>query len=293
MTGALTIVANPAAGSGEALRVIQRLLALDPSARVVLSEDPRGVRSTVAELELGDSDTLAVLGGDGTIHQAVSGLFDAGESALPTMAVLPCGSGNALASALGVQREDDAISALFKGVQRSIDVARLETDAGISHAINVIGWGLPARVTERAATARGAGEMPYTKTAVRELLFGDTSAVGVQLAERPPAQDALGMACLTPHAGGDMPVAPDALLDDGALDLVRVSPTGRLSLLVLFARLIFGKHLSARGVSHELVEVLKLEFDTPQPVVVDGEMLETKRLCVEVLARALRVCSPR
>jgi len=101
------------------------------------------------------------------------------------------------------------------------------------------------------------------------------------------------MACLTPHAGGGMPVAPDALLDDGALDLVRVGPTGRLSLLALFARLIFGKHLSARGVSHELVEVLKLEFDTPQPVVVDGEMLETKRLCVEVLARALRVCSPR
>jgi len=293
MTGALTIVANPAAGSGAAARVIQRLLAEEADARVLLSEGPEGVRGAVADLELDDSDTLAVLGGDGTIHQAVSGLFESKRSALPSLAVLPCGSGNALASALGVRREDDAISALFEGDERSIDVARLETDAGVSHAINVIGWGLPARVTVQAAAARGAGEMPYTKTALRELLFGDISAVGVELDERPRAEDALGMACLTPHAGGGMPVAPSALLDDGALDLVRVGPTARLRLLGLFARLIFGKHLSARGVSHELLKVMQLEFDSPQPVVVDGEMVETKRLSVEVLARALRVRSPR
>ncbi len=292
MTGALTIIANPVAGSGEAGRVIQQLLALDASARVVMNEDPQGVRATVAELGLCDSDTLAILGGDGTIHQAVSGLFDSGKSSMPTLAVLPCGSGNALASALGVRRERDAISALFKGRERSIDVARLETDAGISHAINVIGWGLPARVTVKAAACRGEGAMPYTKTALRELLKGDTSAVEVQIDGRPPGQDALGMACLTQHAGGGMPVAPDALLDDGALDLVRVGATGRLRLLTLFARLIFGKHLSAREVSHELLEVMRLEFNVPQPVVVDGEMVETKRLSVEVLARALRVRSP-
>ncbi len=293
MTGALTIIANLSAGTGKAEHAIKRILDANAEARVVLSEDPDGVRSTVVELGLDESDTLAVLGGDGTIHQAVSGLFDVSERGLPIIAVVPCGSGNALASALGVQRQDDAVSALLDGARRTIDVARLETDAGICHSINVIGWGLPARVTERAAAARGAGGMPYTSTALRELLFGDTSAVGVQLAERPPAQDALGMACLTPHAGGGMPVAPDALLDDGALDLVRVGPTARLRLIMLFARLIFGKHLSARAVSHELVEILQLEFDTPQPVVVDGEMLETKRLSVEVLPRALRVCSPR
>jgi diacylglycerol kinase (ATP) len=292
MTGALTIIANPVAGSGEAGRVIQQLLAEDADARVVMNEDPQGVRATVAELGLCDSDTLAILGGDGTIHQAVSGLFDSGKSSMPTLAVLPCGSGNALASALGVRRERDAISALFKGRERSIDVARLETDAGISHAINVIGWGLPARVTVKAAACRGEGAMPYTKTALRELLKGDTSAVEVQIDGRPPGQDALGMACLTQHAGGGMPVAPDALLDDGALDLVRVGATGRLRLLTLFARLIFGKHLSAREVSHELLEVMRLEFNVPQPVVVDGEMVETKRLSVEVLARALRVRSP-
>ena len=160
MTGALTIVANPAAGTREAAEVIQRLIAADAAARVVMSEDPRGVRSTVAELELGDSDTLAVLGGDGTIHQAVSGLFDAGKSALPTMAVLPCGSGNALASALGVQREDDAISALFNGARRSIDVARLETDAGTLHAINVIGWKDGRFQLHRLNDADHLGEVP-------------------------------------------------------------------------------------------------------------------------------------
>jgi len=293
MESALTIVANPTAGSGEAPELVERLRALHAGARVVLSEGPEGVRGVVAGLDLDTAHTLVVLGGDGTVHQAVSGLFDAHLSSLPTLGLVPCGSGNALATALDIRGADDAIKAITGEAKREIDVARLESDEGACHAINVIGWGLSARVTLRASEDRGAGKMPYTKTAVRELLSGDIDPVAISLNGSAVSQDSLGMACLTPHAGGGMPVAPDALLDDGALDLVRVSPTGRLRLLALFARLLFGKHLSARGVSHQLHNELQVEFESVQPVVVDGEMIETKRLCVEILPRALRVCSLR
>ena len=293
MESALVIVANPTAGSGKAPELVERLRTLHSDARVVLSEGPEGVREVVADLDLDTAHTLAVLGGDGTVHQAVSGLFDAHLSSMPTLAPVPCGSGNALAAALGIRGTDDAIKAIAGEAKREIDVARLESDEGVCHAINVIGWGLSARVTLRAAAARGAGKMPYTKTALCELLWGDASPVEAALDGSPSTRDALGMACLTPHAGGGMPVAPDALLDDGALDLVRVSPTGRLRLLALFARLLFGKHLSARGVSHQLHKELQIEFESVQPVVVDGEMIESKRLSIEVFARALRVCSPR
>ena len=293
MNGALTILSNPAAGGGGSGALVERLLEEIPEARVVESDDPEGVRAVVAALELEESDTLAVLGGDGTIHQSVSGLFDACGRALPRMAVLPCGSGNALASSLGIRSEVEAMSALLEGKSRSIDVARLETDAGISHAINVIGWGLPARVTVRACAKRTARGMPYTRSALIELLFGDVSPLGVRVEGSAPAEDVLGLACLTPQAGGGMPVAPDALLDDGELDLVRVGPTSRLRLLGLFARLTRGKHLSARGVEHGRVSALRIEFDSPQPLVVDGETLTTKTLSIEVLAGALRVLVPR
>ena len=88
-------------------------------------------------------------------------------------------------------------------------------------------------------------------------------------------------------------VLPKNLLDDGELDLVRAEPTSRLRLLGLFARLTRGKHLSARGVEHGRVSALRIEFDTPQPLVVDGETLTTSSLSIEVLSEALRVLAPR
>lgn len=289
MDGALTILCNPAAGSGRSTALIDRLRERVPEAAIVTSDEHDGVRALIADLALSSDETLAVLGGDGTIHQAVSGLFDAHDPPLPTLAIFPCGSGNALATALGVRSEAGAFSALFDGTPRSIDVARLKTDAGTSHAINVIGWGLPARVTARAAASRGPRGMPYTRAALTELLFGDISPVRVTTNAASTTHDILGLACLTPRSGGGIPVAPNALLDDGKLDLVRVDPSSRPRLLALFARLMRGRHLTARGVEHRLASTLNLTFDSPQPLVVDGEMQTTRHLTIKILPRALRV----
>ena len=89
-----------------------------------------------------------------------------------------------------------------------------------------------------------------------------------------------------------MPVAPGALLDDGALDLVRVKPTSRLPLLFLFARLTQGWHLSSKTVEHRRTQHLELQFDGLRDLVIDGEMQRTSALSVEVLPRALRVLTP-
>ena len=50
-----------------------------------------------------------------------------------------------------------------------------------------------------------------------------------------------------------------------------------------------GRHLTARGVEHRLASTLNLTFDSPQPLVVDGEMQTTRHLTIKILPRALRV----
>jgi diacylglycerol kinase (ATP) len=89
-----------------------------------------------------------------------------------------------------------------------------------------------------------------------------------------------------------MPVAPDALLDDGVLDLVRVKPISRLPLLCLFARLTQGWHLSSKAVDHRRIQSLELQFGEQRELVIDGEMQKTSALSIEVLPRALRVLTP-
>ncbi len=288
----LTILSNPVAGGRRSSAVVERLHSQLPAARIIMSSDPAGARELVRGLRLGRTDTLAVLGGDGTIHQTVSGLFEGRGDALPALAIFPCGSGNALAAALNINSTLAAEEALRQGRERPIDVAKVETDNGISHAINVIGWGLSARVTLLGDKMRSSRGLPYTRAALRELLFGDIAAVSARYDSSAEEMDLLGLACLTPLAGGNMPVAPGALLDDGELDLVRVKPTSRLQLLYLFARLTKGRHLSVRSVEHRRLQQLQIQVEDPQDLVVDGEMQTTRALSIEVIPRALRVLTP-
>ena len=288
----LTILSNPVAGGRRSSEILERLRSQHPGAHVITSSEPVGARELVRGLSLGQSDTLAVLGGDGTIHQAVSGLFEGRVDALPTLAIFPCGSGNALAAALNINSTLAAEETLRKGHGRSIDVAKVETDSGTSHAINVIGWGLSARVTLLGDKMRSSRGLPYTRAALRELLFGDIAPVDARYDAGAGVRDMLGLACLTPLAGGSMPVAPGALLDDGELDLVRVKPTSRLLLLALFARLTKGRHLSSKSVEHRRAQRLQIQFDALQDLVIDGEMQTTRALSIEVLPRALRVLTP-
>jgi YegS/Rv2252/BmrU family lipid kinase len=289
----LTILSNPAAGGRRSSAILEHLRSEHPSSKVITNDDPAGVRELVRDLDLEPKDTLLVLGGDGTIHQAVSGLFEASPDTLPALAILPCGSGNALAAALGVKSKLIAEETLRSGRLLPIDVAKVTTDSGTSHAINVVGWGLPARVTLLAEKMRSSRGLPYTRAALRVLLFGDIAAVNTHYDSSVEARDLMGLACLTPEAGGGMPIAPDALLDDGEFDLVRVKPTSRLQLLLLFARLTQGWHLSARAVEHRRAQRLQIQFDEPRDIVVDGEMQITRALSIEVLPSALRVLTPR
>ena len=288
----LTILSNPVAGGRRSNEIVERLRTQHPGARFIMNSDPAGARGLVRDLNLEPADTLAVLGGDGTVHQAVSGLFEGSVDALPTLAVFPCGSGNALAAALNINSTLVAEETLRDGRERSIDVAKVETDTETSHAINVIGWGLSARVTLLGDKMRSSRGLPYTRAALRELLFGDIAAIGALYNSSAEERDLMGLACLTPVAGGSMPVAPNALLDDGELDLVRVKPTSRLQLLFLFARLTQGWHLSSKSVESRRTQRLQIQFDAPQALVVDGEMQTTRALSIEVMPRALRVLSP-
>jgi diacylglycerol kinase (ATP) len=288
----LTILSNPVAGGRRSGELVERLRSKHTGAQIIESSGRAGARELVRDLKLEREDTLAVLGGDGTIHQAVSGLFEGSAEALPTLAIFPSGSGNALAAALGITSTSVAEEALRCGHERMIDVAKVKTDAGVSHAINVIGWGLSARVTLLGDKMRSSRGLPYTRAALRKLLFGDIAAISARYDNSAEEMDLLGLACLTPEAGGSMPVAPGALLDDGELDLVRVNPISRLRLLSLFARLTQGWHLSSRSVEHRRTQRLEVQFSELRDLVVDGEMQLTRTLSLEVLPRALRVLSP-
>ncbi|MEE0262365.1 MAG: diacylglycerol kinase family protein, partial [Collinsella sp.] len=104
--GRTLIIANPAAQSGAAREVAERLQRfLDMTARssqfdLVLTERMGHAKELAAQAT--DYRTVIALGGDGVIHEVVNGLMTQDEAVRPALAVLPVGSGNDFAQTLGI-----------------------------------------------------------------------------------------------------------------------------------------------------------------------------------------------
>ena len=104
--GRTLIIANPAAQSGAAREVAERLQRfLDMTARasqfdLELTERMGHAKELAAQAQ--GYRTVIALGGDGVIHEVVNGLMTQKEDARPALAVLPVGSGNDFAQTLGI-----------------------------------------------------------------------------------------------------------------------------------------------------------------------------------------------
>jgi diacylglycerol kinase (ATP) len=89
--------------------------------------------------------------------------------------------------------------------------------------------------------------------------------------------------CNNQHVGGDMKMAPRAVVDDGLLDLVTVGPVGRFDLVRTFPRIFAGTHVTHPAVSMRQASSVTFDLATAADVMVDGESL---RLWIERVAVA-------
>ena len=103
------------------------------------------------------------------------------------------------------------------------------------------------------------------------------------------------MLCAVANAtcyGGGMRIAPNALIDDGLLDVVVVGDVGTVGFLRSFPRVFKGTHLSHPKVTALTGELVLIESDRPLPVLADGEIVGKTPVSFKILPRALTILSP-
>jgi diacylglycerol kinase (ATP) len=290
----LTAIINPKSGAG-----------LDPAAatrRVVLLKqmlDRVGLEASIHVTERGGhardlaaaaaaegSELVIVWGGDGTLNEAGSALVGTSTA----LALVPAGSGNGFAAALGVPREpSSAIETALNGQTRHIDV-------GIVNGrpfLNVAGIGFDAWIAELFNTrARGSrGRWPYFVIGVREgcryccrdyelTLDGDTLRTRAMLIAFANGRE----------YGVGARIAPAARLDDGWLDVTIVEDRPLLSRFCDTRYLLTGAIARAPGVRTRRVRHASIGSDGPMQYHLDGEpAVSVNRLEVSILPGALKV----
>jgi len=251
--------------------------------------DEPGAGLTRRALESGASLVIAV-GGDGTVSACASALAGTG---VP-LAIIPAGSANLTAHALGVpRRPGPALRVAFGGQDRLIDLG--SADGTVFTAMAGIGLDAAVVAAARGLGKRLAGWPAYAAAATGQLLR-PPSGFTIRLDDGEPLERQARSVTVgnSGRLPGGFAIMPDARLDDGRLDVVILAPAGPLGWADVGYRVATG---SRRDDSRlERFQATTVEVRASGSALsrqVDGEIVAPADvLSVRVLPRALLVRAP-
>ncbi len=248
-------IVNPAAGGGKSAKLAGETLAQlrksGLAVDVIATTSSGHASELAAEAYTQGYRRFIAVGGDGTAHEILNGLFGRPKPQdRISLGFLPLGTGNSFLRDFAEDGADAAFRALLAGRTRPVDLIRLTHSDGEIYSLNILSLGFTADV--------GALTNRYFKP------------LG-------PLGYLLGV------------IAPDADSTDGYIEFVRWGPIGRLGLLRALPRLYDGSHIKHPLASRRAVRHVEFNLPVPVDVLVDGEILTLECRSIDILPGALDV----
>ena len=295
------VILNPASDQGRAREAADKILAAAApygGVDMVMTEMPGHARELARMAVDEPYDLVVAAGGDGTVHEVVNGLMQGGGTST-ALGVIPIGSGNDFAFANGISTNiDTAVSRLFAGETRLVDLARIEDEYG-RYALfdNNFGLGFDAVVVIRTeAITRIHGFMMYFVAVLQTIaLYYQSHEVQIDFDGEQVSQAVLFLAMgVGPRGGGGFFLTPDARADDNLIDSCTVKPIGRLTMLGMLLKAIKGTHVDSRHLTMRQNRQIRIKTETPMPIHIDGEIFayprdNVRRVTITSLPAAIRL----
>lgn len=288
------IVYNPMAGRGRsrrALAAVEAYLAEHAMPYRVHTTTRRGHATDLVDELPVDAPVLA-LGGDGTAHEVAAACVGTDR----TLGVIPSGSGDDFAFALGLDRSDvdAALETIRASSTRLVDVGRVNGTT----FINAMGAGFDADVAAVVQVAPSflMGPAAYlfaVLAALKDFALADARVeVDGRVVHDGPSL--LVSAQNGPRTGSSFLFAPEASLDDGMLDVVIAGRFTRLGALAILPRLMEGRHLDHPAVQLVRGSHVHIVWSRARPFHMEGEVAGPAReFDVRVMPKALKVFGKR
>ena len=291
MTRKVLLITNPAARRGAAWHgpALGAFRAAGVACDAVITEHA-GHGGEVARAEASRVDAVFVLGGDGTAVEIIGALAGTG---VP-VGILPGGTGNQLARSLHIPLDvRRAVPVLLAGERRALDLGCLASGRRFAYTAGV--GGDAAMIAETSAALKRALGIPaYSLAALRVGLrthrFDVHAVVDGRTIER--AASFAMIANVGTIMSGLFAFGPDIRADDGMLDLCLFSPRNAADMLRIVYRLYRRDFRPDPGMLHVRGHEFQIETATPEPMQVDGELLQPAPLHVRVAPRAALLLVP-
>lgn len=303
------VVINPASRSGRALKIWKNriepvFLAENIPYRAYFSQKAGDIARIAGDILSSCQESplrLIILGGDGTVNEALQGMPDTSRVIL---GYIPTGSSNDLARDLKLPKNPAAALDLIlhSGKPYPMDLGTVIYPDGERRRFAVsCGIGFDAAVCEEALRSKikramnrlGLGKLTYLGIALRQLFASRAAEATLTIDGNPPVNigNMLFTACMLHRfEGGGFMFAPNAKADDGLLNLCAVGDLSKLFILFALPTAFRGKHYRFRGITPYEAASLSIETTRPLWVHTDGEVArQSSRISVTCERHALQI----
>lgn len=298
-------IVNPVAGNGRGLDDFPQISRLLREAHIhcdpVFTEHKFHATELVVTAVKEGYRRILVVGGDGTLHEAVNGLFiqQVVAPAEVLLAVIAVGTGNDWVRTFGLTtRYRDTVRAIAEERSFLQDVGVVSYEEAHyrqnRYVVNVAGAGFDARVVRRIAHLKRKGHRSrwrYLRCMVHTFFRYKSTGVKVWVDDRLVYNNLLFSAAIgvCKYNGGGIQQLPAAVADDGMLDLTLIRP-------IHFWHILFRLHYLFNGGIYRIGHIIqargnriRIESSPEISVEVDGELLGETPLEFSILHRAIRV----
>jgi YegS/Rv2252/BmrU family lipid kinase len=286
-----------------------------------LTTAPREATKLARDAIANGAERVIAVGGDGTIHEVANGFFPAADEQLKAgtaaqggaktvLGIIPFGTGGDFRKTLGIDNDvASAARVIQDGRDRSIDVGRLTytTPSGGTaqvRFVNIASFGISGLVdsiVNQSSKALG-GKVTFLLATLRATARWKNQRVRLRFNDGEAGEDDERTGLIQTVAvangryfGGGMKIAPDAIPDDGAFDVVTIGDLGTLEVLLSGPRVYKGTHLTLPKVSVRRAHKVHAEAVDPHATIlldVDGEQPGHLPATFDIERSALTVRAP-
>jgi lipid kinase YegS len=253
----------------------------------------------VAEAIADGVDTVIAAGGDGTLSEVATTLAHRDETAdaLPSLGLVPLGTANDFATAAGIPEGPLAALQLVRAVVAvPLDLLRIDADDGVHWCANLASGGFGTEVTVETdeGLKKMLGGLAYLITGIARLGRIDPLQARLRGPEFAWEGDLIALGIGNGRqAGGGQALCPDALVDDGQLDLTIVPDLSGDVAATVGTLIKEGKHAALDRVATRVrLPWVELASDRALTLNLDGEPVASRHFRVACVAGRVRMHLP-
>jgi len=290
VSGASMLASNEGEGEQYEERIVTALReqGIEPEVRHTTPEDSgRGLAQQAVEEGV---VSIIAAGGDGTIHAVATGLI----GTKGTLGIIPLGTMNNIARSLKIPEDiDEACKIIAKGKTLSIDVGKINDQV----FLEVAGAGLEAALFPAAEEIKSKGWVSTLRGIIEGLAklsaFQPTRFRIAFDERRSRSYSAVQVSvCNTPYYGAHLRFAPDAVMDDGLLDVLIYKNFSKLEYLRHAFSISQGRRALMPKIMQRKVKSLHISTETPVEMHADGVSQGVTPATITVIPGALNAFVP-